>query len=86
MGKCKTDEQRLFYMLYAGHEQLEYDELKCAFATDAMSSVLGSKDVQSEVMKSQYPQAGVLFKDTIYLEMIGLQVMMLVLVMLVGGS
>lgn len=72
MGKCKSDEQRLFYMLYAGHEQLEYDELKRAFATDAMSSVLGSKDVQSEVMKSQYPQAGVLFKDTVYLEMFGL--------------
>jgi len=74
MGKCKSDEQRLFYMLYAGHEQLEYDELKRAFATDAMSSVLGSKDVQSEVMKSQYPQAGVLFKDTVYLEMFGLPV------------
>lgn len=74
MGKCKTDEQRLFYMLYAGHEQLEYDELKRAFATDAMNSVLGSKDVQSEVMKSQYPQAGVLFKDTVYLEMFGLPV------------
>ena len=74
MSKCKSDEQRLFYMLYAGHEQLEYDELKRAFATDAMSSVLGSKDVQSEVMKSQYPQAGILFKDTIYLEMFGLPV------------
>lgn len=74
MGKCKSDEQRLFYMLYAGHEQLEYDELKRAFATDAMSSVLGSKDVQSEVLKSQYPQAGVLFKDTVYLEMFGLPV------------
>ena len=61
-------------MLYAGHEQLEYDELKRAFATDAMSSILGSKDVQSEVMKSQYPQAGVLFKDTVYLEMFGLPV------------
>ena len=74
MSKCKTDEQRLFYMLYAGHEQLEYDELKRAFATDAMSSVLGSKDVQSEILRNQYPQAGVLFKDTIYLEMFGLPV------------
>ena len=74
MSKCKTDEQRLFYMLYAGHEQLEYDELKRAFATDAMSSVLGSKDVQSEILRNQYPQAGVLFKDTICLEMFGLPV------------
>ena len=26
MSRCKSDEQRLFYMLYAGREQLEYKE------------------------------------------------------------
>ena len=26
MSQCRTDEQRLFYMLYAGREQLEYKE------------------------------------------------------------
>lgn len=74
MSQCRTDEQRLFYMLYAGREQLEYKELQRALKTDAMSSLLGSKDVQSEVMQREYPQAGVLFKDTIYLEMFGLPV------------
>lgn len=24
MSQCKTNEQRLFYILYSGHEQLEY--------------------------------------------------------------
>ena len=74
MSQCKTNEQRLFYMLYAGREQLEYKELHRALKTDAMSAILGSKDVQSEMMKRQYPQSGVLFKDTIYLEMFGLPV------------
>ena len=74
MSRCRSDEQRLFYVLYAGHEQMEYKELQRALKTDAMSSVLGSKDVQSEVMQREYPQAGVLFKDTIYLEMFGLPV------------
>ena len=74
MSRCKTDEQRLFYMLYAGREQLEYKELQRALKTDAMSSILGSKDVQSEMMKREYPQSGVLFKDTVYLEMFGLPV------------
>ena len=74
MSQCKTDEQRLFYMLYAGREQMEYKELQRALKTDAMSAILGSKDVQSEMMKRQYPQSGVLFKDTIYLEMFGLPV------------
>ena len=31
MSQCRTDEQRLFYMLYAGREQLEYKELQRAF-------------------------------------------------------
>ena len=74
MSQCRTDEQRLFYMLYAGREQLEYKELQRALKTDTMSSLLGSRDVQSEMMKRQYPQSGVLFKDTIYLEMFGLPV------------
>ena len=74
MSRCKSDEQRLFYMLYAGREQLEYKELQRALKTDAMSSILGSKDVQSEMMKREYPQSGVLFKDTVYLEMFGLPV------------
>ena len=74
MRQCKTNEQRLFYMLYAGREQLEYKELQRALKTDAMSSILGSKHVQSEMMKREYPQSGVLFKDTVYLEMFGLPV------------
>ena len=72
MGRCKTNEQRLFYILYAGREQLEYKELQRALKTDAMSSILGSKKMQSEMMKQKYPQSGVMFKDTVYLEMFGL--------------
>jgi len=74
MSQCKSDEQRLFYILYSGHEQLEYKELQRALKTDAMSSILGSKDVQSEMMKHEYPQSGILFKDTVYLEMLGLPI------------
>ena len=74
MGRCKTNEQRLFYILYAGREQLEYKELQRALKTDAMSSILGSKKMQSEMMKQKYPQSGVMFKDTVYLEMFGLPI------------
>ena len=72
MSQCKTNEQRLFYMLYAGREHLEYKELQRALKTDTMSSLLGSKDVQSEMMQKQYPQSGTLFKDSIYVDLLGL--------------
>jgi predicted nuclease of restriction endonuclease-like (RecB) superfamily len=72
MSQCKTDEQRLFYILYAGHEQLEYKELQRALKTDVMSSILRNKGSQSKTLQNAYPQAGVLFKDTVYLDLFGL--------------
>lgn len=72
LNRCKSDEQRLFYMLYAGHEQLENKELIRAVKTDAMGAILGAKNVQSTAMQKSYPKAGLLFKDTVYLDMFGL--------------
>ncbi|MBO4654297.1 MAG: DUF1016 family protein [Bacteroidales bacterium] len=72
MNYCKTDEQRLFYMLYAGRERLEYKELDRAIKTDAMSAILGGHDVQSQAMQTLYPQAPLLFKDRVSLDMLGL--------------
>ena len=72
MNYCKTDEQRLFYMLYAGRERLEYKELERAIKTDTMSAILGSREVQSLMLQTQYPQAPLLFKDRVSLDMLGL--------------
>lgn len=72
LNYCKTDEQRLFYMLYAGRERLEYKELDRAIKTDAMSAILGCHDVQSQAMQTLYPQAPLLFKDRVSLDMLGL--------------
>ena len=56
MNYCKTDEQRLFYILYAKRERLEYKELERAIKTDAMTAILGSCNVQSQMLQAQYPQ------------------------------
>ena len=72
MNRCKTDTERLFYMLYAGKERLENKELIRIIKIDTMNSLLGGKDVQSDVMAKTYPSSPLLFKDKIYLEMLGL--------------
>lgn len=72
MNRCKTDTERLFYMLYAGKERLENKELIRIIKVDTMNSLLGGKDVQSEVMAKTYPSSPLLFKDKVYLEMLGL--------------
>ena len=72
LNRCKTDTERLFYMLYAGKERLENKELMRAIKTDTMNSLLGGKNVQSMVMANTYPDAPLLFKDKVFLEMLGL--------------
>ena len=72
MSRCKADNQRLFYMLYAERERLKNKELERAIKTDTMSSLLGGKDVQSETLRQTYRKSTVLFKDTAYLDFLGL--------------
>ncbi len=72
LNRCKSDTERLFYMLYAGKEHLENKELLRIIKTDTINSLLGGKDVQSEVMTKTYPTSPLLFKDKVYLEMLGL--------------
>lgn len=72
LNRCKTDAERLFYILYAGHEHLKNKELERAIKTNVMTSLLESGKAQTNVMRDIYPQSQVLFKDTAYLDFLGL--------------
>ena len=72
MNRCRSNEERLFYMLYAGREKLQNKELIRAISTNSMSSILGGKDAMSLAMSNKYPSSPLLFKDRVYLDMLGL--------------
>ncbi len=72
LNRCKTNEERLFYMLFAKKEQLQNKQLERAIKTDAMSSILRAKGVQSEALHDTYAKSPALFKDTAYLDFLGL--------------
>ena len=72
LNRCRTNEERLFYMMYAWRERLQNKELERAIKTDTMSAILGSREVQSQMLQTQYPQAPLLFKDRVSLDMLGL--------------
>ena len=72
LSRCKTDEERLFYMLYAKRERLEYKQLERAIKTDTMATLLSARDMQSETLRATYPDSRVLFKDTAYVDFLGL--------------
>ena len=72
LNRCKTDQERLFYMLYACRERLQNKELIRAIKTNVMDSVLGSTSKQSSNLTKTYPASPMLFKEKIYLDMLGL--------------
>lgn len=72
LNRCKTDMERLFYILYAGRERLENKELMRVIKTDVMNSLLNAKSIQSKMMTKTYPNSTFLFKDKVCLDMLGL--------------
>ena len=54
LNRCKTNEERLFYIIYSKKELLGYKQLERAIKTDAMASILRAKDIQSEAHNSCY--------------------------------
>lgn len=72
LNRCETNTERLFYILYAGRERLQNKELTRAIKTNVMNSILGSRNVLSQTMERTYPTSSVLFKEKIYLDMLGL--------------
>lgn len=69
---CKTPEERLFYILYARKERLNVKELHRCIANDSFSTLLANKNNLSKGLLEQYPNAPIIFKDTIFVDFLGL--------------
>lgn len=72
LNRCKSAEKRLFYIIYSKFEHLEYKQLERAIKTDTMASILRAKDSQSDVLHTTYTKSPAMFKDTAYLDFLGL--------------
>lgn len=72
LNQSKTPEERLFYILYTQKEKLSFRDLQRIISTDTFTSLLGSKENLSQGLKEMYPISPVLFKDTVYLDFLGL--------------
>ena len=72
LSNCKSYSEKLFYILYSYKEKLQVKELQRAIKSNTYESVLGSKDFQSLTLQNIYPDSKYLFKDTAYLDFLGL--------------
>jgi len=72
LNRCKTVEERIFYIMYAHKERLNINELRRSIMTDAFSSLAIGKPSLSSGLKSEYPNSPMIFKDELFVDFLGL--------------
>ena len=70
--RCKTSEERMFYILYVNKERLVKRELQRCISNQTFSTLLGGKKSMSKGMLETYPSAPVMFKDTLFIDFLNL--------------
>ena len=70
--RCKSNEERLFYILYASKEHLVKRELQRCISNQTYAALLGSKNNMSKSLLEAYPDAPIMFKDTLFVDFLNL--------------
>lgn len=70
--RCKSNEERLFYILYANKEHLVKRELQRCISNQTYSALLSSKNNMSKGLLNAYPSASIMFKDTLFVDFLNL--------------
>ena len=70
--KCKSHEERLFYILYANKEHLAKREMQRCISNQTYRTLLSSKNNMSKGLLEAYPNAPVMFKDTLFVDFLNL--------------
>lgn len=72
LSRCKSTEERMFYILYANKEHLIKRELKRCISNQTYTALLSSKDNMSKGLLNAYPNAPIMFKDTLFVDFLNL--------------
>ena len=72
LNRCKTAQQRVFYILYAYKERLQKRELLRCINNDTFGSMISDKTNFSSGLKTAYPQSVALFKDRAFVDFLNL--------------
>lgn len=72
LNRCKTIQQRIFYILYSYKERLQKRELLRCIANDTFGSLMGDKKNFSTGLKAVYPESASIFKDRAFVDFLNL--------------
>ena len=70
--RCKSYEERLFYILYAHKEHLSFKEMQRCISNQTYATLLSSKGNMSKGLLEAYPNAPIMFKDTLFVDFLDL--------------
>lgn len=70
--RCKSNEERLFYILYANKEHLVKRELQRCISNQTYAGLLDNKGNMSKGLLETYPNAPIMFKDTLFVDFLNL--------------
>lgn len=70
--RCKSNEERMSYILYANKEHLVKRELQRRISNQTYTALLGSKNNMSKGLLNAYPNAPIMFKDTLFVDFLNL--------------
>lgn len=70
--RCKSTEERMFYILYANKEHLSFKEMQRCISNQTYTALLSSKDNMSKGLLNAYPNAPIMFKDTLFVDFLNL--------------
>ena len=70
--RCKSTEERMFYILYANKEHLSFKEMQRCISNQTYTALLSSNDNMSKGLLNAYPNASIMFKDTLFVDFLNL--------------
>ena len=62
----------MFYILYANKEHLSFKEMQRCISNQTYTALLSSKDNMSKGLLNAYPNAPIMFKDTLFVDFLNL--------------
>ncbi len=72
MNRCRTDDERIFYMLYACHQGLKTEELRRCIVNQTYSSLMDKEKMLSPKLVSEYPHSEFMLKDKAVVDFLNL--------------
>ena len=72
MNRCNTDEERIFYMLYASQQSLKTEELRRCIVNQTYASLMNKDKMLSPKLLSEYPKTEFILKDKAFVDFLNL--------------